>query len=84
MWVYYNMNNLINLIEKYNLTHEFDIIDNERSRLELYTEDIENFPQIPKELFDEIQKDYEVISLSPEIKDIDDETYAALVFYLRR
>ena len=71
---------IFNLLKDYIV--ESDILDYGIIQLEIYKDEITEFTTIPYSLLKEIEKQYNIISLSPQIKDIEGETFASMVLHI--
>jgi hypothetical protein len=63
---------------------ETDIIGNDNIiQLEIYKDDITEYTVIPYLYLKEIEKHYNIISLIPQIKTIEGETFASLIIEIK-
>ena len=58
-------------------------VDDDILELEIYIDDITKFMIIPKQHIDTLEQYYTILSFSPQLKDIDGETFASLVLKLK-
>ncbi len=62
---------------------ETDIIENDIIQLEIYKDDITQFAVIPFSILKQIEQYYEIISISPQIHNIDSEIFGSLVIQIK-